>query len=584
MNKDFYINPKLIIFLIIIFPLLFIWQGLDFTDIGYSLTNYQQIFNDPESVTYSFIIWLTNIIGGIWILLFGDTLGLLGANIAGVLVIYLTIGLSYLLLKPYINRKYLLIGIFLTMIYTKGSMLLNYNKLTALFFMASAFFLINGLKGGNIWKILVSGLIMGLNIFIRLPNILGFSLILSIFFYGYISKAKFLHQVKQAIYFIAGYILAILLVIFTMKILGHYGIFKDSIKMIMGIASDRTGHHSIISLGMIYIGDYLKVIALSCSIILFAFIVSKFFSLFKKRYPYYGFIVILSIMIIIIASLAPQQIYGRTVFMILGVLYAILLVYIVNIEKSDYHYRLISFVALLILIITPLGSNNGLRNSIHSMWLPFPIAFAYIFELRKIGAKFETESNLNSTQWKIDLNSRELGLFRNFLVTLFVVFSLVWSFAYTYRDSSNRIEMRYTVEHPRLRGVFTTKERAKVVQELLDETSKYIKEDDYLLAYNSIPMLHFLTKTRPYLYNSWPDSSPPYQFKQALAKAIKEKTQLPILVRAKFNTREFYWPRKNIVDTTSEIQNENRATIDDFINRNNYTLVWENDFFEILKP
>ncbi|MGB9595421.1 MAG: hypothetical protein ACPL7B_03990 [Candidatus Poribacteria bacterium] len=114
-------SSKIITAIIIIFPLLFIWQGLDFTDTGYYLTNYQQMFNDPETVKYSFVIWLTNIIGSCWIKVFGDLLGLLGLNIAGVLVLYLTIFLSYLILKPYMDQKVLLLGLLLTMMFTKFS-------------------------------------------------------------------------------------------------------------------------------------------------------------------------------------------------------------------------------------------------------------------------------------------------------------------------------------------------------------------------------------------------------------------------------------------------------------------------------
>ena len=99
MKTNFLLNPKFILFIIIVYPLLFIWQGLDVFDVGFSLTSYQEIFNDPESVSFSSFLWLTNIIGGVWLLLFGDSLGLVGANLAGVFVTYMTIIFSYLILK-----------------------------------------------------------------------------------------------------------------------------------------------------------------------------------------------------------------------------------------------------------------------------------------------------------------------------------------------------------------------------------------------------------------------------------------------------------------------------------------------------
>jgi formate/nitrite transporter FocA (FNT family) len=66
MTYSIFLKPKFIIFIIILYPLLFIWQGLDFADAGYSMTVYQQVFNEPESISYNFVTWLTNIIGGFW--------------------------------------------------------------------------------------------------------------------------------------------------------------------------------------------------------------------------------------------------------------------------------------------------------------------------------------------------------------------------------------------------------------------------------------------------------------------------------------------------------------------------------------
>ncbi len=580
-----FVNTKIIILLIIICPLLFIWQGLDFTDTGYYLTNYQQILNDPKSVSYSFAIWLTDIIGGIWILLFGDSLGLLGINIAGVLVIYATTFLSYLLLKPYVDRKYLLAGLLLTFLYTKWVMPLYYNNLTSLFFVASAFFLVNGLKNNRNWQIFISGLILGLNIFIRLPNILGFILISGIFFYGYINKTEVKLQVKQAISFILGYILAILLVIVAMKMLGHYEIFLNSIYTIYEIGADKESHHGIIKILEINIMQYLHLIMICCVGILFVIIVSMFISILKKPHTYYNILLaVASVGIIILALLTLEEPYHRLNLMVTGILYLVLISYIINLKKGDNVFRLILFVGLLILFITPIGSNNGIRNSVYGMWIPIPIVFVYAFRLRRINAEFVTESDFATIRWiRINLNPEKVALLRSCVITSFITLSLVWCFIYTYRDSPNRVEMRYSVEHPRLRGIFTTKERSRVVQELLDEINKYVKEDDYLLAYNGIPMIHFLTKTRPYLYNSWIDGIPSYQLKRMLDNAIDEKTELPVVVRAKFETSQFHWPKVKI-KVLSKTRKETGIIIEDFLIQNKYSLIWENEFFEILVP
>lgn len=567
--------------------MLFIWQGLDFADEGFCLTNYQQIFNDPESVSYGIGSWLTNIIGGLWILLFGDSLGVIGARFAGVLVVYLTIVFSYLLLKPYIGRKYLLIGLLFASLFTKWYYLLFYNSLTSLFFVASAFFLINGLKNNKHWQIIVSGLLLGLNIFIRFPNILGFSLVLSIFFYGYINKNKIRVQIIQTISFIFGYTIAILVTVLIMKVLGHYDLFVNGMKWIFTVSKETTGHHNLKGLMTIYYMEYLKVIGFTAIAIPLVIIMPKVFMKLKNQYLYKGsiiFLITFASLLFMLALLRYYDIMRFLIVLIVGILYVILLAYIIKIEKSSSDFRLVCFITLLILFITPMGSTVGLRNAIYGMWIPIPIASTYILRLKKLGMQFETATDSSMNQFKFRLNQKEVDLTKKIVIISLIVFSLLSSFIYTYRDSSNRFQMRYSVDNPRLRGILMTKERAKAIQELLDEMGRYVKENDYLLAYQEISMVYFLTRTKPYLYNSQPFLYRTYEFKNALDRATKERIYLPVIVREKINIWDFNWPKGSIPFTRDDRKAENSGIMEEFIERNGYLLVWENDSFEILIP
>lgn len=78
----------------VFYQILFIFQGLDLSDEGFYATFYQQIFNDPQSVAFNFMYWLTGILGGAWYYLFPH-LGLLGFRILGVIVTSATLILTY---------------------------------------------------------------------------------------------------------------------------------------------------------------------------------------------------------------------------------------------------------------------------------------------------------------------------------------------------------------------------------------------------------------------------------------------------------------------------------------------------------
>ena len=86
----------------ILFPTLFIWQGVDITDHGYWTTNYNLIFTHPENVTGGFSCWLSVIIGGLWLHIFNFS-GALAPNIGYLAVIFLTLFLVYRVVKDFFD-------------------------------------------------------------------------------------------------------------------------------------------------------------------------------------------------------------------------------------------------------------------------------------------------------------------------------------------------------------------------------------------------------------------------------------------------------------------------------------------------
>ena len=82
-----------------------------------------------------------------------------------------------------------------------------------------------------------------------------------------------------------------------------------------------------------------------------------------------------------------------------------------------------------------------------------------------------------------------------------------------------------------MKGIYTTKERAVVLNELLEESSKYIKPGGYVLAYHSIPMFHYWTETKPYLRNSMPWFYEAGLFREELNTSFEEKKILPVVVQ-----------------------------------------------------
>jgi hypothetical protein len=141
------------------------------------------------------------------------------------------------------------------------------------------------------------------------------------------------------------------------------------------------------------------------------------------------------------------------------------------------------------------------------------------------------------------------------------------------------------VENKYLKGIYTSKERANTVNELLNESAKYVKKNDYVLAYDAMPLYHYLTETRPFMYNSWPGEYLQDAFQNKLKESLQDRKKLPVVIKQKLNTLNSKWP-----DNVNEIYSENKENlprnlcINIFLRNYHYRKVWENVAFEIFLP
>jgi len=543
--------------------MIFIWQGLDFTDTGFVLTNYQQIFNDPTSVETSFRLWLSNILGGLWVYFFGDSLGLIGYKIAAVLLVWTTLYGVYLTLREHLPETQLLWGLLLALIFiNRSDFQLNYNSFTAFFFVFSAYYLSRGLREDKNWFIFVSALLLGLNIFIRLPNILGFLLIASIFFFG---------KSKQVRYFIFGYGSAIIGIVTLMYFMGHLEAYINSFVGTFSMLTDPGNHHSSGKLSSIVLTQHGRLLLNLGFVLLQIFLLGTVLSITRRfnNIPFQRLVIVTLAVIAVYVLMDSYQNRFRNLITILGILYFFLALIVFKVHKAE--KAQLALIALMILIVAPLGSNNGVYNSVYGMYLAIPLVFSNLMDIKELSYK----------KWQI--NGSEFPLVKTLAIGLLVIFTLNSTYHFTYRETSHREQLVYQVEHPKLKGIFTTKERATVVQELLTVLPQYVQKDDYLLAYEQIPMLYYLTNTRPYLYGAWPMLFRTKQFEEALNRAKRERPYLPVMVRAKGSTERITWPR-TIRLQDKESLGKIRDLMDVFVSENNYKLVWENTFFQILVP
>lgn len=565
-------KSKLLVSMIIIYPSLLVFQGLDFTDTGFYLTSYVQIFNSPRNLRYELLYWLSDVIGGIWLRFFGG-LGYIGIRLAWVLIIWIIIFCYYKLLCKYINKNILLTGLFIMLIFTSNTThTLDYNTLTTLFYGIGSISLFYGVTNNKNYLILLGAFVLGLGIFLRLPNVLGMGLVLGIFYYGLIEKITFRNQLRQCLYFAIGYILAIVFTIILMKLLGHLNYYIDSLKLVIGLGSNSKASHGIGNLIFLFISNYLNVIKLVImfGIIIIGAIILTIPIVRKSEFPTVLYVFVFIISLMLWSRYYSFDSYKNSISAINGFTDIALILYIFNFIKTSNKFRLISLLGLLILILTPLGSDNGIYNSIFGMWLSGVILLWTIFQI-------DVLINFKSISLKNSLNS-----FKSLICIVFIAFCLVQGYRYTYRDTVNRSLMKYSINNKSLRGIFTTKDRAKVVGELLNQTKDYVKKNENLLAYSDIQLIYYLTETKPYLHTSFQRAYSDDKFIITLNEAKNEYKKLPVIIIQTTDTTNKNWPLINNKLFAKKMEESIRfKCVKNFMIKHNYKLKWSNKCFQI---
>ena len=129
---------------------------------------------------------------------------------------------------------------------------------------------------------------------------------------------------------------------------------------------------------------------------------------------------------------------------------------------------------------------------------------------------------------------QEFGSIRRNILRAFVIITAITFFIpsvrYYYHSVYNEREIKKLTKRfqfPRLSGIYSTPEKVRVVEELLGYLKGKVKPGDYFLAYNDIPMLYFLTHTRPAYGAAWARDDWPIKIRQALVEKMIENERIP---------------------------------------------------------
>ena len=512
-------------------------QSVTLTDEGFYLSSYQTFFPDPNSNGYFFMYYLSMLIGGIWEQIVGGG-GILSFRILNSITILASVLLACSSLRYLTEKKKPLImaSIFTVVFLSFNSTSFSYNTLSLLLICLLSHNIVHYYQTNSKTYLMLAGFISGISVYARIPNILFLLIPVPVLLAKHAGKTKYLSLM-------CGFLGGIVGVSLIMNALDHVLLFVQVVKDIFILSSSYDSSHGITKMCIVYLCNIRDVSAVTLSCFALYYIM-------KRKHPIATVLCIIVMVywiLVVIGMLTRPGLYG----VIYGILFfGTILYWLIHSSPQDEPSRLMAlhtYLGIALAVIYPLGSDNGIYNvaNISTFWLCFIVCVMWL------GLEIHTSS----------YNMAKVTVL---MLTTIVLERVIANPSFS---GVSRVECVSRPHESSLANIYMRQEAAIELDGLLKVIKSITQKGDYVLCYPNIPMINYLSETRPYLYNCWPKLYTSELLKFYLNKAVAEKESLPVVVRQK-----------------QSLEDDKYQILIDFTHRYNYNTIANNTSYEILIP
>ena len=553
--------------ILVMLPFLHVNSGVEFTDTGYSLGNYKH-FADAEG-TWALATFLSNVTGWLLTMLpFGSTM--LGMQVYCNALLSFLLVFSFIKLQEYFPARYVFIGEVLAWALCWCPRVILYNYLTYLFLTLGCICLLKALKSQKKKYFFLAGVILGINLFVRFSNLTQTALIVVVIYDAILRKKKVKSALQSVGLCIGGYFTAVLTVLGGIMV--FYG-GSEYFTMIQSLFAmkDTESTYSLASMVIAPLQAYwdqLKWLWVFPVAIAVGTLVYKFCK--KPVIKYMFSAAFLAGLLAIVLYYYKIAVFWRNYndyhcfrfwavgFVVFGLGLA---AYIVFSRKTRQMDKLFASMVIVIIAITPLGSNNALYPVYNNLFIVAPFVFA--------GGMKYIGSNKAECMWPAKTGLAVMCFF-------LMLQSLLFGWTFTFRDAGFTTGIDTTITQNRvLKGMRTTSERARQIEEL----STYVYENGLcgreVLLYGEIPFAVYALEMPSALSSSWADLDTVLNC-EGMQEEMEALESEPVIIIA----ADRYDDLLNNPDT----DNEKALLISEYLQIHQYEETFRNDKFVVYLP
>ena len=585
-------NKKILFYFATVFLFLYAFrkvnQGIDVTDTGYHFSNF--MYMDKMDPMWIFSTYLASLLGHFFTLLpGGDTL--LGINVYTAIVPAVLGVMAFVFFVKCIkmNAVAAFLGVLAALSLCWCPTTCLYNYLTFLFFTAGAIFLYIGLVQDKAKYLILAGICLGMNVLVRFPNAAEAALIVVVWFSCLIRKQEFKQYLQKTGWCLLGYILGLGIIFAQIGIQYGIGEYVNGIIRLLGMtsdASDYTLYAMIYSLIQAYLFSSKWVIIMAVCVLLGALGFMVFPGRFEK---------IKCVGYAICCAVLFRWFYGQGMFnvlydgygaifnwgavtLIVALLMGLWLMVSPKVSEAD---KILAAIVIVVIGITPLGSNNQIYANINNMFLVVPFVY-YVLCKMFAGAK---EKMISIKNYSVKISLLPLIIMTSMCGLMLLWQSSCFGNVFVFRDSIPRDNNVTSI--PVLSQMKTNAKNAQSLEALGIYAEQAELEGKEVLLFGDVPALSAYLKM-PFVMSPWPDlpsySNSTFEAELGIVLENIEKNR-PVLIFG----MEFY---KFLTNQMENIE-ENAAyeakygfktsLLRDMIKENEYTVTFSNEDYVIFE-
>lgn len=453
-------------------------RGIDLTDAGYNIDFFHH-YNEYSGTAF-IAIWGSVFLGHLFTLLPGGTTWL--GIVAYCQIIWVLLALTaYFFCKRYFSCYMVAIAEALAILYCWNPSVVLYDYLSFLLFQVGIILLINGIENDS-WKYMaLAGVILGIDVFVRIPNVVYCMSIGLLWGYAIFEGKKWKWTLQRTFICFASYIMGAAIPLTVILTKYSWNEFKVAIFNLFALSENRSNY------GIVYMATQTL-----------QTIFSQWYRIRLSWNPS-------------TATMLPITSF----ILLVGIIACILDLFV----TKDTKYRILNLAYLGVLYVTPLGSNNGVYLSMLNMFLLLPLEIAAIKRL------------LDKFSMKMCRTVAIIKVLCGVVATIFAVEIGLFGIRFTWKDSPTD---SINNPHSYLDGMATSAERAEELQDLEMIFQKNGWTGNYGILYCDAPGLAAILDLKPVMLSQWADW-PTYSddnFEKGIIRAhqlVKQK-EYPIVI------------------------------------------------------